>query len=560
PLNADGSVSLRYPSNAGAVAVVPFFQLLAATAARQGSAHVGDLVRDKIVLLGSSGAVLGDFANTPAGRLPGLYLNALFAESLLVGAVRRPGMVWLDALLLALALAVPLVMARRAASARPSEFLVGLGAIVLVVAGAGVALLAAGQGSRWLFALLTGVVAQALALVAWQFALYREKQRLFYEKLAAQEANRMKTEFLNHMTHELRTPITAIMGFNKVNQFTDDLGREQRVHNSAIVGRNCEHLLALVNNNLDLARIEAGQMAIERKPEDAPALLEDAISTLRIMAGEKGIALKLRLEGRLPPALSLDAVRLRQVLINLLGNAVKFTERGEVVLEARWNAGDLRLKVHDTGIGVPAESLERVFEPFQRAPGTRATGTGLGLAVTRKLIELMGGSIRASSALNEGTTFEVRIPAAEVAPPMPQRAERAAHPPLAGGVLVAEDNENLRDLVALYLRELGLESRIVSNGFEAVEAALPGEFDVLLMDMEMPVMDGYEATRVLRERGYRRPIIALTAHEDGLEIERARREGCDGVVKKPVTMEKLRETLEPLLAARRISRMTAAQR
>jgi len=560
PLNADGSVSLRYPSNAGAAAVVPFFQLLDATAARQGSAHVGDLVRDKIVFVGSSGAVLGDFANTPAGRLPGLYLNALFTELLLAGGVRRPGVLWLDALLLALALVAPVVMVRRDASAHPSEFPVGLGAIVLVVAGGGIALLAAGQSSRWLFAVLTGVVAQAFALVAWQFALYRERQRLFYEKVAAQEANRMKTEFLNHMTHELRTPITAIMGFNKVNQLTDDLGREQRVHNSAIVGRNCEHLLALVNNNLELARIEAGQMAIERKPEDAQALLEDAISTLRIMAGEKGIALKLRVEGRLPPALSLDAVRLRQVLINLLGNAVKFTERGEVVLEARWNAGDLRLKVRDTGIGVPAESLERVFEPFQRAAGTRATGTGLGLAVTRKLIELMGGSIHASSAPNEGTTFEVRIPAAEAAPPMPPRAERAAHPPLAGRVLVAEDNENLRDLVALYLRELGLESRIVHNGFEAVEAALPDEFDVLLMDMEMPVMDGYEATRVLRERGYRRPIIALTAHEDGLEIERARREGCDGVVRKPVTMEKLRETLEPLLAARRISRMTAAQR
>ncbi len=559
PLNADGSVSLRYPSNAGAVAVVPFFQVLAATAARQGSAHVGDLVSDKIVLLGSSGAVLGDFANTPVGRLPGLYLNALFAELLIAGGVRRPAVLWLDALLLALALVAPLVMVHRAASARPGEFLVGLGGIVLVAAGAGIALLAAGQSSHWLFAVLAGVVAQACALIAWQFALYREKQRLFYEKLAAQEASRMKTEFLNHMTHELRTPVTAIMGFNKVNQFTDDLGREQRMHNSTIVARNCEHLLALVNNNLDLARIEAGQMAIERKPEDARALLEDAISTMRIMAEEKGITLKLRIDGRLPPALSLDAVRLRQVLINLLGNAVKFTERGEVALEARWNAGDLQLKVRDTGIGVSAENLARVFEPFQRAAGARATGTGLGLTITRKLAELMSGSIHASSVLDEGTTFEVRLPAAEVAPPVALRAERTAHPPLSGRVLVAEDNENLRDLLALYLRELGLESRIVDNGFEAVEAALPDEFDVLLMDMEMPVMDGYEATRVLRERGYRRPIIALTAHGDGLEIERARREGCDGVLRKPVTMERLRETLEPLLAGRRISTMTAAQ-
>ncbi len=176
-----------------------------------------------------SSAVLGDFALTPVGRLPGLQLNALFEELLLEGRVRRPATLWLDALLLALALVVPIALVRRGAAARPTEFLLGWGAIVLVLLGAGIGLLALNQDSRWLFALLTGVVAHAFALVAWQFNLYREKQRLFYEKLAAQEANRMKTEFLNHMTHELRTPITAIMGFNKVNQLTDDLGREQRV-------------------------------------------------------------------------------------------------------------------------------------------------------------------------------------------------------------------------------------------------------------------------------------------------------------------------------------------
>ncbi|HEY5291858.1 MAG TPA: CHASE2 domain-containing protein, partial [Burkholderiales bacterium] len=311
PLNADGSVTLSYPSNAGALPVVPFFQLLDAAAGVQGSAHIGDLVRDKIVFLGSSSAVLGDFALTPVGRLPGLQLNALFEELLLEGRARRPATLWLDALLLALALVVPIALVHRGAVARPSEFLVGWGAIVLVLLGAGIGLLALNQDSRWLFALLTGIFAHAFALVAWQFTLYREKQRLFYEKLAAQEANRMKTEFLNHMTHELRTPITAIMGFNKVNQFTDNLGREQRVHNSEIVGRNCEHLLALINNNLDIARIEAGQLPIERKPEDVSSLLEDLISTLRIIAAEKRLLLSLKIEGALPHALSVDAIRLR---------------------------------------------------------------------------------------------------------------------------------------------------------------------------------------------------------------------------------------------------------
>ena len=560
PLNEDGSISLRYPSNATALPVMPFFQLVAAADGVQGNAHVGDLVRDKIVFLGSSSAVLGDFALTPVGSKPGLYLNALFSELLLEGRVRTPSTAWLNLVLLALALAVPVVLARRGASARPSEFLVGLGAIVLVGAGAGIALFAANQNSQWLFAMLTGIVAQAFALVGWQFALYREKQRLFYEKLAAQEANRMKTEFLNHMTHELRTPITAIMGFNKINQLTDDLGREQRVHNSDIVRRNCEHLLALVNNNLELARIEAGQLAIERKSEDVLALIEDVVSTMRIMAEEKGLALVLRAD-KLPRALDLDAVRVRQILINLLGNAIKFTERGEVALEASWGAGNLYATVRDTGIGIQAENLARVFEPFQRVGGTRATGTGLGLAITRKFVELMGGTIRANSAPKNGTTFEVSIPAAEVAPLAPRRAQPRPEwsSQFSGKVLVAEDNENLRDLVELYLQELGLDYRIVGNGFDAVEAAFADKFDALLMDMEMPVMNGYEAAHVLRARGYRGPIIALTAHEEALEIERAKREGCDSVVTKPVTVERLREVLGPLLVARGPSRAVATQ-
>lgn len=551
PLNADGSAALRFPSNAAALPVVPYHQLLAAARGEQGTAHIGEIVRDKIVFIGSSSAVLGDFAFTPAGRLPGLHLNALFTELLLEGRVQRPAVAWLDALLLALALAVPVAMVRRGAGARPSEYLLGLGVILLVVPGAGIALLAAGQGSAWAAATLSGIAAQAFAIGAWQFALYREKQRLFYEKLAAQEASRMKTEFLNHMTHELRTPITAIMGFNKVNQFTDDLGREQRVHNSEIVGRNCEHLLALVNNNLDLARIEAGQLLIERRPAEVAALLQDVHSTMRLLAGEKGLALALEIEGALPPALLIDAVRLRQVLINLLGNGIKFTAQGEVALRARWEAGELRLNVSDSGVGVPAEDLPHIFEPFRRGGGSRVSGTGLGLAITRRLVELMGGAIRADSTPGKGTEFEVRIPAPEIAPlPPASPVSQSALPRLAGRVLVAEDNENLRDLVELYLQELGLEYRMVGNGFEAVNAALSADYDVLLMDLEMPVMDGYEAAHVLRERGYRRAIVGLTAHQGELELERAVREGCDSVLRKPVTGELLREALAPLLAAR----------
>ena len=550
PVDRAGLAALRYPSNAAAIPVVPFFQVLAAEAGVQGNAHVGDLVRDRIVFVGSSSAVLGDFALTPVGRLPGLTLNALFTELLLSGGVRRPGAWWLNILLIALAVAVPVGMIFRDAAGRPSEFLWGFAGIALLGAGGGIVLLALDQDSSWLFAMLAGLAAQTLALAAWLFALYQERQRLFYEKFAAQEANRMKTEFLSHMTHELRTPITAIMGFNKINQFADDLGREQRVHNSEIVARNCEHLLALVNNNLNLARIEAGQLTIDRKPQNVSELLDDVVSTMQIMAEEKGLTLRLSNSDALPSALSLDALRLREILINLLGNAIKFTERGEVALDVGWVDGELITAVRDTGVGIPPESLARAFEPFQRIAGAREEGTGLGLTITRRLVELMGGTIRVSSTPGRGTEFAVRIPAAEVAPvtPRPPRPAPVPASPLAGRVLVAEDVDNLRSLIEIYMRELGLACLTVSNGFEAVEAAMAGEFDVLLVDMEMPVMDGFEAVRVLRERGYSKPIIALTAHYQGAEIERARREGCDDVLSKPLTLTRLRELLEPLLA------------
>jgi len=551
PLDAAGLAVLRYPSNAGAVPTVPFFQLLAADAGVRGNAHVGDLVRDRIVFLGSSSAVLGDFAYTPVGRLPGLTLNALFTELLLSGGVSRPAAWWLNLFLLVLVCSVPVAMIFRDTAARPSEFLWGMAAIALLGVGGGVLLSAFNQGSSWLFATLTGLAAQALALGFWLFALYQEKQRLFYEKFAAQEANRMKTEFLSHMTHELRTPITAIMGFNKINRFADDLGREQRVHNSEIVARNCEHLLALVNNNLNLARIEAGQLVIERKPENVSELLDDVVSTMQIMAEEKGLKLRLSKDARLPATLSLDALRLREVLINLLGNAIKFTEQGEVALDVGWSERGLIIAVRDTGVGIPQEGLARVFDPFQRIAGSRAEGSGLGLTITRKLVELMDGTIDVSSVPGKGTEFTVGVPAVESQPAASRqvRAAPAVRPPLSGKVLVADDVEHLRSLIEIYLKELGLEGRCVSNGFEAVEAALAGDFDVLLLDMEMPVMDGFEAARVLREHGYRKPIVALTAYYQGEETERAKSEGCTEVVTKPVTLARLREVLEPLLAA-----------
>jgi signal transduction histidine kinase/CheY-like chemotaxis protein/HPt (histidine-containing phosphotransfer) domain-containing protein len=547
PLGADGSVALRLPSNVAALPVVPFHQLHAAAKNAPGTLHIGDLVKGKIVFIGSSSAILGDYVFTSVGQLSGLRFSALASELLLEGRTLRPAQPAIDGLLAVLALLLPALFVQRGRRARPREFAIGFALILAATACAGIALLAAGRQSHWLFAALAGSSAQALALSAWLLALYRERERLFYEKLAAEQANRMKTAFLNQMTHELRTPLTAITGFNKINQLSDNLGRGQRVRNSAIIARNCDHLLSLINDQLDVARIEAGQLRMEPRAVDPTALFEDVFSTMRIMAEEKGLQLTLDVRRPLPAAVRVDPLRLRQVLLNLLGNAIKFTPRGSVEIEEAWEAQMLRFSVHDTGPGIPAASLARVFEPFERAAGTKEAGTGLGLSITRELVRLMQGSIEVTSDAGAGTRFSVSVYAPEEKSAVPAAAP--AGPPqraLAGRILVAEDNRDLRELLLFQLGELGLKCAAVADGFEAVEAAAQGGFDAILLDLEMPRMNGWEAAHVLRARGFDRPIIALTAHDSGRDAKRALDEGCDRVLRKPCSIELLHAALAAL--------------
>lgn len=555
PLSATGAARFALPANAGAMPVVPFHQLYAATEGKPGTEHIAELVNGKIVYLGSSSAVLGDYVLTPVGQLSGLRFGALAAELLLEGRVLRPPRPALDGMLAALALLLPAAMALRGPKARPRDFAIGFALIPIAAGGAGTALLAHGQQSHWLFAALSGSVSHAAALCAWLLALYRERERLRYEKLAAEQANRMKTAFLNRMTHELRTPLTAITGFNKINQLSDDLGREQRIRNSALIARNCEHLLSLINDQLDSARIEAGQLRLEPRNQDPAALLEEVIATTRVMAQQKGLRLALEVTPPMPTAIRVDPLRLRQVLLNLLGNAIKFTEHGSVTLQAAWQGGILRLSVSDTGPGIPAESLARIFEPFERGVGAGAPGAGLGLAVTRELLRLMGGSIAVTSEVGVGTRFAVELAAPEAPQPVPTLAPAAAiapsagAKPLSGSILVAEDNPSLRELLEQQLRALGLQCRLVADGLEAVEAAGTGGFDAVLLDMEMPRMNGWEAAHVLRARGYDRAIVGLTAHESAREADRALNEGCDRVLRKPCKAQDLYETLAQLLDA-----------
>jgi signal transduction histidine kinase/DNA-binding response OmpR family regulator len=555
-MGADSSVALRFPANVPAQPVIPFYQLLDAARDAPGALPIGDIVEGKIVFIGSSSAILGDYVFSPVGQLSGLRFSALTSELLLEGRVLRPAQTAIDALLAGLALLLPVLLVARGARARPRDFIVGLPVILLAVAAAGSALFAAGWQSHWLFAALSGAAAQAIALGAWLLALYRERERLFYEKLAAEQANRMKTAFLNRMTHELRTPLTAITGFNKINQLSDDLGREQRVQNSAIIARNCDHLLALINDQLDVARMEAGLLRIEPKAVDPAALFADVVSTLRAMAKEKGLQLSLRMARPLPAAVRLDPLRLRQILLNLLGNAVKFTSRGSVEVEASWEDQILQFSVRDTGPGIPADSLARVFEPFERGTGMKESGTGLGLSVTRELVRLMQGSISVTSDAGAGTRFSVSLaapqekPAAAVEPAAAAALSTPKAGSLAGRILVAEDNRDLRALLQFQLGELGLHCTVVADGLEAIETAERGGFDAVMLDMEMPRMNGWEAAHVLRARGFDRPLLALTAHDSARSAGRTSGEGFDRILRKPCSIEALHAALAPLLGAR----------
>jgi signal transduction histidine kinase/CheY-like chemotaxis protein len=566
PLDRHGEALVRFPAEARGLNVVSFHALLAAADAPDAAkTEVANAVRGKLVLLGRLLPPAGDYLQTPVGLMSGLELTAFGLAALKSGQVLVPARWWIDALLLSVALVFPVLLVLRGTRATPKEFFVGVAALTLLLFATGTALFALGQDSNWVLAITAGWMATALAAGVWFAAAYDERRQLELETRAASEANRLKTEFLNHLTHELRTPLTAIMGFNKINQLTDDLGKGARIKNSEVIGRNCQHLLALINNHLDLAKIAAGTLSLAPTPEEPEKLCRDAIDSLRSLADEKRLRLRFVKRTPLPSAILLDAARMRQILINLIGNALKFTQTGAVELVASWHVAVLELEIRDTGPGIPRGALERIFEPFEQADATVAArygGTGLGLTIARKLVDLMEGTIDVDSEVGLGTTFRIRLPTQAVTPVAEPAREpaslAAARQPLAGRVLVAEDNEDIRALVQLQLRRLGLDVNVVADGFAAVDAAMTERYDVVLMDLEMPIMNGFEAVNVLRTRGYAGTIFALTAYHTGAEAERALASGCDALVTKPTSVESLRAALAPVLPGLPRKRTTPA--
>ncbi len=386
---------------------------------------------------------------------------------------------------------------------------------------------------------------------------------------AAEAANRAKSDFLAKLTHEIRTPLGTIIGISDLLTETPP-GPEHR-ECLDILRRASQALFGLVNDVLDLSKIEAGRLELQRKAFSPLELMEGAIELLRPMAEQKGIRLLHDIGAGVPPMIVGDVSRLRQILLNLISNAVKFTDEGSVTASVRSDStGVLLFTVDDTGIGIPADKLANVFEDFEQvsvSSSRQRGGTGLGLGIAKRLVGLMGGRIWVESEAGRGSRFHFTIrferppllsdvTATTSAANSASAASTEATPKDARRrrILLADDSEDNRTLIRYYLKKLPYDLDFAENGETALRKFEAERYDLVLMDLQMPVLDGYDAVRAIRhfERERHRPptpIVALTAHAMDEKLRRCLQEGCNAFVTKPVTRAQLLAVMETQLSA-----------
>ncbi len=357
----------------------------------------------------------------------------------------------------------------------------------------------------------------------------------------ADDASRAKSDFVAVMSHEIRTPLNGVLGMTDA-MLTTELPEEVR-EGLLVIRRSGDTLMAILNDVLDHSKLESGRLKTERLPMDVAAEVRTVARLYEQQAEERGNQLSVGVEPGLPPWSIGDPLRFRQVLSNLVGNALKFTRQGRVDVMARVVSGRLCVQVRDTGIGMKPEMLVRLFEPFSQADVSttrRFGGTGLGLAIVRRLADAMGGAVRVESEFGRGSTFTIDLPLEPTNPP--EEISREFRRPVRGlKVLVAEDNLINQRVAKRLLEHLGHEVTVANDGEVAVALAQTQRFDVVLMDCHMPVVDGYSATEQLRALPSTKdlPIIALTAATDAPEVQRCHAAGMNAVLMKPVRQEDL---------------------
>ena len=405
-------------------------------------------------------------------------------------------------------------------------------------------LLADQRYQNWLYLLW---IFAAIILLTSVYIAYRTSRYIRQNTNNLDAMAREKSMLLATMSHEIRTPLTSVIGFSETLLDTDTT-KEERIAGINAIVRNSRHLQQVINDVLDYSKLDAKQVELHNSRVELRIFVDDLCGLLRPRAEAKGIEFFIEARGSLPEFITIDEIKLRQVLINLGGNAIKFTEQGKVELHLVYLEAQsmLSLEVIDSGIGMSGEELGQIFEPYKQVgEQSDAIGTGLGLYLSKQMVYMMGGSLAVKSEPGVGSCFSVLMPVGDVSGfariqwsgEMVEQVQGALNRAiqLTGNVLLAEDREDNQHLFSMYMNKAGVNLTIVDNGKDALEEALQGDYSLVLMDMQMPVMDGISAVKALRAKGYTKPVLALTSNTDSDARKECEAAGFDDFMTKPIS-------------------------